>query len=407
MDCKTVILTILTVLKTVRCSQNNCHPTVTNADRYPCPRIVLLGPAGVGKSSLANVLIGRDKKYQNKKKNEECFTVSAVSMPGKAGVTQETCHEEGPWLGIGQNVTVVDTPGFGVNLIEEEATIDGLVNFLKNDMKFVDVFIIAFKESDNRVFEGFRSMVKMFGDIFGDEFWNNVIFEATWYKFDEQSMENRELTEEEWLNATPKKTLEGVAPNIKDLTGVFIDTHYWAKDANQKKKFEENTAELLKFAKEKTPFHCKDIKTVKHELRIAQELARNLTKEKEILERQRKTVEEEKQKVENEKTALEGTCLKEKQALTDTLTKTVSEHDIDIAQKKNEILQLSQKAGGTDSTTTGAISLGLLIVGLVVGGGLAFWVQKKRLASGIKEDNESDLGSYTEELDQGEKGVKG
>ena len=57
------------------------------------------------KSCLANVLIGRDRGYQNTGQERECFTVSAVAQAGKAGVTQETCEEEGPWLGTGENVS--------------------------------------------------------------------------------------------------------------------------------------------------------------------------------------------------------------------------------------------------------------------------------------------------------------
>ena len=50
------------------------------------------------------MLIGRDKNYKNPDKDRECFTVSAQAEDGKDGVTQETCHEVGPWLGTGQNV---------------------------------------------------------------------------------------------------------------------------------------------------------------------------------------------------------------------------------------------------------------------------------------------------------------
>ena len=93
-----------------------------NESDYPSPRIVILGATGVGKSSLANVLLGRDRNYQNPG-NKGCFHVGS----GTVSITHATCAQSGQYLGFGQEVTIIDTPGFGDDLEYEEETIDELV----------------------------------------------------------------------------------------------------------------------------------------------------------------------------------------------------------------------------------------------------------------------------------------
>merc|ERR1719186_1235507 len=70
----------------------------------PDPRIVLVGPTGSGKSSVGKAFLGCDPR------DEGClFPV----CPGGDSCTSETEIGTGNWLGKGQNMTVVDTPGFG------------------------------------------------------------------------------------------------------------------------------------------------------------------------------------------------------------------------------------------------------------------------------------------------------
>ena len=48
-------------------------------------------------------------------------------------------------------MTVIDTPGFGSDLVQEQQTIESLVEVLKTDIRWVHTFVIAFRQQDNRL----------------------------------------------------------------------------------------------------------------------------------------------------------------------------------------------------------------------------------------------------------------
>jgi len=274
---------------------------VTNPDKFPCPRFVIIGPTGAGKSSLANVLIGRDKEFQNPVETEKCFTVGAFAKDHKDGVTQETCYEIGSWLGRGQHqITVVDTPGFGVELEEEEETISGLVDFLKNDLKFVHAFVLTFKETDKRITAEFKLMVRLLSGIFGDQFWENSIIEATHWSYHDVERAKRTLHNESTWTDNINTLFEKMS--TRKMKSVFIDTYYDVGNTSiEIEEFEKNTKTLFEFSVDKDPFPCKDIKQVKHEWRVDQEKLANMTALNKILQSERNRLAEEIKRIEDEK----------------------------------------------------------------------------------------------------------
>ena len=114
---------------------------------------------------MANVLVGRDKNYGGANFRNGCFKVSA----GLDSITKRTCADQGYWLGdtSKERFTVIDTPGFGDQLLAEEKTIENMVTTLRDEIKYVHVFIIAFKQNDNRMTNSLRSMISLIEKMIG------------------------------------------------------------------------------------------------------------------------------------------------------------------------------------------------------------------------------------------------
>ena len=75
--------------------------------RYPHPRIMILGPAGAGKSSLAKSLLGREEKFVNNVDWKKCFEAAVTGEDGR-GKTYDMCAHHGHFLGDNDkpNVTI-------------------------------------------------------------------------------------------------------------------------------------------------------------------------------------------------------------------------------------------------------------------------------------------------------------
>ena len=201
-------------------------------------------------------------------------------------------------------MTVVDTPGFGVELEEEEETISGLVNFLKNELKFVHAFVLSFKETDKRITAEFRLMVRLLSGIFGDQFWDNAIIEATHWSYHEVAQAKRTLHNESTWTGHINSMFEGISS--RSMRSVFIDTYFdVGNTTREREEFEKNTKSLFEFALEKDPFPCKDIKQVKHEWRTAKEELANMTYFNKILQEERDTLAEEISRIEEAKRSSE------------------------------------------------------------------------------------------------------
>jgi len=182
-------------------------------------RIVIVGSTGVGKSSLANVLLGCDPNDKDGCGNfEVCHDMDSC--------TKETSYGVGRWLGRGSNVTVVDTPGFGDSDSEEEMLIEEMIDFLSNTIDHADTILLLLDGRMTRFKKGLQTMLKRMTIIFGKDWWDHVVIGASYWYFDAASSKVRELTtkDETWFKTQITSQLCDKLHVCKDFNFVFADS---------------------------------------------------------------------------------------------------------------------------------------------------------------------------------------
>ena len=181
---------------------------------------------------------------------------------------------------------------------------------MRDEIRYINVFVIAFKETDKRMTFALRSMISLFKKMFGDGFWDNAIlevtyraiehtfnrkefeicpatkafFQATFWSHHNDAAERRNqtvptITEAFWTKEFNRKLRQEFSLK-RDLQAVFIDTYYNKRDPNELRAFNKNTNKLFEFANKSEPFACKDIKIALTEIR---ELTNSIDQAKEKL----------------------------------------------------------------------------------------------------------------------------
>ena len=230
----------------------------------PRPRFVMLGQQGVGKSSLANTLLGFDNLASLTSKRLRKKLPFQIGH-GLRSKTKMTTFSTGKWLGSGPNVTVVDTPGFKDT--EDAEFVDELMNVLGDEVKEVDSFLIVYKYKDRftRPFKRTLTMLtKMFGNI-----WSNVVLVVNFWSFRsvyDEERRSRGVTPEAYKRQLTE-IFEKKFDLDFDLPLVFIDTHYNKSNLEEENAFMKESEKLWSVSLNRRPFQCLTRKDVQDNLK--------------------------------------------------------------------------------------------------------------------------------------------
>jgi len=157
--------------------------TILCQEDYPDPRVVIVGATGVGKSSLADALLGCDPRAGGCMFNV-CGDTNSCTNQTSIGI--------GPWLGTGQDYTVVDTPGFGDSSGNDNQYIQEMMDILDNKLGYAHIILLVLEGSTPRFSSGLEDMLKQMSSIFGETWWEYMMIGVSKWPYDQDSIDKRQ-----------------------------------------------------------------------------------------------------------------------------------------------------------------------------------------------------------------------
>jgi len=240
------VTVVLFLLLSAFCTASSSTIQPSPAMALPDPRIVIVGSTGVGKSSLANALLGCDPTSL-----VQCdFTV----CDEYDSCTKSTSHAVGQWIGSGSEFTVIDTPGFGDSDGNDEALLDDMMEKLA-EIDYANTIVLLLDGSEKRFEQGLQYMLKRITIIFGKKWWDHVVIAVSFWGFDEASITKRNVNrrkpkDEAWFRGQINSQIcDKLNECNKNFTFVFADSHFNRNDPQQQARWQEETTILWEATK--------------------------------------------------------------------------------------------------------------------------------------------------------------
>ena len=177
---------------------------------------------------------------------------------------------------------VVDTPGFGDSDDEMEALMEEMMDVLNDKIGEADVILLLIKGTSTRFSAGLQIMLKRMSAIFGSKWWDNVVIGASFWNYDEWSIDRRKCypkhqhrcRDEEWFKAEITQQIQSKFNVQRSFPFIFADSWSQAagppgfnkKDELQQQHWLEETDKLWHAAKHRQqPFQFKTINDILEE----------------------------------------------------------------------------------------------------------------------------------------------
>ena len=218
----------------------------------------MIGRTGEGKSTLCNAIAGQDHNY-----TATLFPVSALSDPK----TTETRFADVFFRGRQEMglVSLIDTVGFdGSNQNDTEIKIiEDLVSDLKTKCDHIHLFLIVVNGQHRRLDGSLIAMLRLFEELFGRQFWKNVVIIFTHLKMDNDNLvlrktrnglEDKKLAEL-YVREVKRKCSETL---FRSLRFLFVDCYRNENDRDEKNCFEESMQQIYSYVNSFEPISTRE-----------------------------------------------------------------------------------------------------------------------------------------------------